>query len=107
MSGLTEPHLQQPYMLRGAIAAGLAVGALRGWLIAVEIDPLWSTVRLPGGGDGLAMGILLATILLLTIIAPLVSSHSDTYVPYGTAAVAFGAGYLCARAMAVYLRSRG
>lgn len=107
MIGLTEPNLQQPYILRGAIAVGLVLGAIRGWLMAIDIDPLWSTVRLPDGRDGLAIGIFLATVLVLTTIAPLVSSRSIAYVPYGTATVALGAGFLCARAITVYLRSRG
>jgi hypothetical protein len=106
MIGLTEPDLQQPDVLRTAIAAGILLGAARGWFMAVDIDPLWSTVRLPSGSDGFRMAILLAFVVVMAVAAPLISTQSLSYVPYATAAVAFGAGFLSARAVAVYLRTR-
>ena len=106
MIGLTEPDLQQPDVLRTAIAAGILLGAARGWFMAVDIDPLWSTVRLPSGSDGFWMAILLAFLVVMATAGPLVSTQSLTYVPYATAAVAFGAGFLSARAVTVYLRTR-
>ena len=106
MIGLTEPDLQQPDMLRSAIAAGILLGTARGWFMAVDMDPFWSTVRLPGGSDGFWMAILLAFVLIMATAAPLVSPQSQSYVPYATAAVAFGAGFLSARAVTVYLRTR-
>ena len=106
MIGLTEPDLQQPDVLRTAIAAGILLGTARGWFMSVDIDPLWSTVRLPSGSDGFWMAILLAFVVVMAAAAPLVSTQSLSYVPYATAAVAFGAGFLSARAVAVYLRTR-
>jgi hypothetical protein len=106
MIGLTEPDLQQPDVLRTAIAAGILLGAARGWFMAVDIDPLWSTVRLPSGSDGFWMAILLAFLVVTAAAAPLVSTQSLSYVPYATAVVAFGAGFLSARAVTVYLRTR-
>ena len=106
MIGLTEPDLQQPDVLRLAIASGILLGAARGWFMAVDVDPLWSTVRLPSGSDGFWMGILLAVVVVMAAAAPLVSAQSESYVPYATAAVACGAGFLSARAVTVYLRTR-
>jgi hypothetical protein len=106
MIGLTEPDLRQPNVLRIAIVAGALLGAARGWFMAVDMDPLWSTVRLPGGSDGFWMAILLAVVVAMAAAAPLVSTQGKSYVPYATAAVAFGAGFLSARAVAVYLRTR-
>ena len=106
MIGLTEPHLQRPDELRIAIAAGILVGAARGWFMAVDIDPLWSTVRLPSGSDGFWMAILLALAMAVAAAAPLVSTQGPSYVPYAATAVAFGAGFLSARAVTVYLRTR-
>jgi hypothetical protein len=60
MIGLTEPDRQQPDALRIAIAAGILLGTARGWFMAVDVDPLWSTVRLPSGSDGFWLAILLA-----------------------------------------------
>ena len=106
MISLTEPDLQQPDVLRIAMAAGVLLGTARGWFMAVDIDPLWSTVRLPSGSDGFWMAILLAFVVVMAAAAPLVSTQSLSYVPYATAAVAFGAGFLSARAVTVYLRTR-
>jgi hypothetical protein len=106
MIGLTEPDLQRPDVLRIAIAAGILLGAARGRFMAVDMDPLWSTVRLPGGSDGFWLAILLALVIAMAAAAPLVSTHGRSYVPYAAAAVAFGAGFLSARAVTVYLRTR-
>ena len=107
MIGLTEPDLQQPDVLRSAIVAGILLGAARGWFMAVDLDPLWSTVRLPSGSDGFWVAILLAFVIVLAAAAPLVSTQGRSYVPYAAAAVALGAGFLSARAVTVYLRTRG
>ena len=106
MISLTEPDLQQPDVLRIAMAAGVLLGTARGWFMAVDIDPLWSTVRLPSGSDGFWMAILLALVIVMAAAAPLVSTQGPSYVPYAAAAVAFGAGFLSARAVTVYLRTR-
>jgi hypothetical protein len=44
--------------------------------------------------------------VVMAAAVPLVSTQSLSYVPYATAAVAFGAGFLSARAVTVYLRTR-
>jgi hypothetical protein len=106
MIGLTEPGLQQPDVLRIAIAAGALLGVARGWFMAVDMDPLWSTVRLPGGSDGFWLAILLALVVVMAAAAPLVSAQGRSYMPYAAAAVAFGAGFLSGRAVTVYLRTR-
>jgi len=106
MIGLTEPDLRRPDELRIAIAAGILLGAARGWFMAVDVDPLWSTVRLPSGSDGFWMAILLAFAVAMAAAAPFVSTQGQSYVPYAATAVAFGAGFLSARAVTVYLRTR-
>jgi hypothetical protein len=74
--------------------------------MAVDVDPLWSTVRLPSGSDGFWVAMLLALVIVLATAAPLVSTQGQSYVPYAAAAVALGAGFLSARAVIVYLRTR-
>ena len=105
--GLTEPDLRQPQVLRLAIGLGAAVGVVRGWFMTVDIDPLWSTVRLPTGRDGFWMAAALVALLLAATAAPLIASGGAELVPYASAAVAFGAGFLSGRAALVYLRTRG
>jgi hypothetical protein len=94
-------------VLRLAIAAGVALGLARGWFMAVDVDPLWSTVRLPSGSDGFWVAILLALVIVMAAAAPLLSTQGQSYVPYAAATVALGAGFLSARAVTVYLRTRG
>jgi hypothetical protein len=106
MISLTEPDLRQPDVLRIAIAVGVLMGLARGWFMAVDVDPLWSTVRLPSGSDGFWVAMLLALVIVLATAAPLVSTQGQSYVPYAAAAVALGAGFLSARAVIVYLRTR-
>ena len=106
MISLTEPALQQPDVLRISIVAGILLGTARGWFMAVDIDPLWSTVRLPSGSDGFWVAILLTVVIAMAAAAPLVSTQGQFCVPYAAAAVAFGAGFLSARAVTVYLRTR-
>jgi hypothetical protein len=52
------------------------------------------------------LAILLAFVVAMAAAAPLVSTQGRSYVPYAAAAVAFGAGFLSARAVTVYLRTR-
>lgn len=106
MISLTEPDLRQPDVLRIAIAVGILLGMARGWFMAVDIDPLWSTVRLPSGSDGFWLAMLLAFVIVLATAAQLVSTQGQSYVSYAAAAMAFGAGFLSARAVLVYLRTR-
>ena len=65
-----------------------------------------STVRLPSGNDGFWVAILLTFAMVVAAAAPLVSTQGQSYVPYAADAMAFGAGFLSARAVTVYLRTR-
>jgi hypothetical protein len=42
----------------------------------------------------MAAGVLLALLVVMAAAAPLVSTQGQSYVPYATAVVAFGAGFL-------------
>lgn len=107
MMGLTEPGQRQADLLRLALAVGAGLGLLRGRFVTVEIDPLWSTVRLPGGSDGFWSAAAMLALLALATALPLVSAALADGVPYATAAVALGAAFLSARAATIYLRTRG
>ena len=63
-------------------------------------------MRLPSGSDGFWVAMLLVFAIVVAAAAPLVSTEGPSYVPYAAAAVAFGAGFLSARAVMVYLRTR-
>ena len=107
MVGLSDPGQREANQLRLALGLGAALGLLRGWFVAVEIDPLWSLVRLRGGSDGFWSAAAMLGLLLLATAMPLASSTLAGTVPYATAGVALGAAFLTARATTVYLRTRG
>ncbi|MCA0305726.1 MAG: hypothetical protein LCH95_25290 [Proteobacteria bacterium] len=107
MIGLIEPGQRQADLLRLALAIGAALGLLRGWFVAVEVDPLWSTVRLPGGSDGFWTAAAMLALLVLATALPLASATLAAAVPFATAGVLLGAAFLSARAATVYLRTRG
>ena len=47
MIGLTEPRLQQPDVLRIAIAAGVVLGVARGWFMARRVSRTCPMLRPP------------------------------------------------------------
>jgi hypothetical protein len=102
--GFTEPGLRQADLLRLAIGAGAVLGLLRGWFMSVDVDPLWSTVRLPGGSDGFWTATAMLALLVIATALPLVSAAAA--VPFATAGVALGAMFLSVRAATIYLRTR-
>lgn len=107
MFGLGDPGQRQADLLRIALAIGAVLGLLRGWFVAVEVDPLWSTVRLPGGSDGFWSAAAMLALLVLATALPLASTTLVAAVPFATAGVGLGAAFLSARAATVYLRTRG
>lgn len=107
MMGLSEPGQRHADVLRLALATGAGIGLLRGWFVAVEVDPLWSTVRLPGGRDGFWSAAAMLALLVVATALPLASAPLAAMVPFATAGVALGAAFLSARAATVYLRTRG
>ena len=105
---LTEFAWRQPNLWVGALGLGLALGAVRGWLMPLEVDRLWDRVRLGRPRDGLWIGSLLAIVAVATLaIDVAVQVGAGPYDLVGDLVAATCAGFLSGRAALLWLRSLG
>lgn len=96
MLALAGPHGYTAALWIGGLATGLAVGAMRGIMVPLQVDRLWERLRLPHARDGLWAGLILSALALAAVIVP----------DAATAAASAGcAGYLAGRASSLWLRT--
>lgn len=105
MMGFVTPENREPWLLRSALAAGLALGLVRGFFLKADVDN-YGLTRLPGARDGMPVTLLIAAALAVAIVAPLLTAAASAWVPYATSLAGLGATYLSGRAVVVYLRTR-
>lgn len=105
MIGFSPAEDREPWLLRIALVSGLVLGAVRGLLMAVDVDA-WGMVRLQQPRDGLVVTVLVAVAVVAAAVAPAVFLPAGVLVPYATCVVALGATFLTGRALAVYVRTR-
>ncbi len=105
MMGFVTPENREPWLLRAALAAGLALGVVRGFFVEADVDN-YGQARLPGARDGMLVTLVIAATMAIAIFMPLVSAPASAWVPYATSLAGFGATYLSGRAVVVYLRTR-
>ncbi len=105
MMGFVTPENREPWLLRSALVAGLALGLVRGFFLKADVDN-YGLTRLPGARDGMLVTLVIAAAMAVAIFAPLVAAPASAWVPYATSLAGFGATYLSGRAVVVYLRTR-
>lgn len=105
MMGFVTPENREPWLLRSALVAGLALGLVRGFFLKADVDN-YGLTRLPGARDGMLVTLVIAAAMAVAIFAPLVAGPASAWVPYATSLAGFGATYLSGRAVVVYLRTR-
>jgi hypothetical protein len=105
MMGFVAPENREPWLLRSALAGGLALGLVRGFFLKADVDN-YGLTRLPGVRDGMLVTLVIAAALVVAIFAPMVSSPASAWVPYATSLAGLSATYLSGRAVVVYLRTR-
>ena len=105
MMGFVAPEHREPWLLRGALATGVVLGAIRGFFIKADIDD-FGLVRLPGAADGLFATVVVTTAMVVATLAPLVIEQAAAWVPHATSLAGLGATYLSGRAIVAYLRTR-
>lgn len=105
MMGFVTPENREPWLLRSALAVGLALGLVRGFFLKADVDN-YGLTRLPGARDGMPVTLLIAAALAVAIVAPLLTAAASAWVPYATSLAGLGATYLSGRAVVVYLRTR-
>ena len=102
---LVAPEAREPRLWAVALALGGLSGALRGFAMTLQVDHMWSLIRLPRGRDGLWTAAMLAGLALLTVMLTLTDGETGSYEALAAAAAAATAGYLGCRALALYVRT--
>lgn len=88
----------------GALFVGLIVGAIRGSMMAILVDQVWSRVRLPNGRHTVWIAIALVVAVALEILIAVVPSIASVLHVIPSAVVSLCAGMLAGRAIAVAFR---
>ncbi len=92
MMGFVTPENREPWLLRSALAVGLALGLVRGFFLKADVDN-YGLTRLPGARDGMPVTLLIAAALAVAIVAPLLTAAASAWVPYATSLAGLGATY--------------
>lgn len=89
-----------------ALAAGAAIGLLRGLMMRIQVDQMWALIRLPQARCGLLTVSLIALLVATLIASRLAGPAGATYLQPLGAALAWCAGFLGGRALAIATRVR-
>ena len=89
-----------------ALAAGAAIGVMRGVVMRIQVDQMWSLIRLPQAQCG-GLAVSLIGLLVVALIASRIAGPAGAdYLPTLGAALAWCAGFLGGRALAIASRVR-
>lgn len=96
-----------PWIFAAAFAAGLAVGALRGFTLQLQVDHMFDKIRLPRARGSFLIALALLGAVLLEIGGALAGPAGLAVRLVAPEIAAVCAGMLTGRAMAVAMRWRG
>ncbi|MFN4018616.1 MAG: hypothetical protein ACK4JB_24990 [Reyranella sp.] len=102
---MATPDTREPPISLAGLLAGVAVGAVRGSFMKVQVDRMYSRLRLPHGRDGLWAACTLAFSTFVALGVPLGPLSSPVAEVAATGLVAACAGYLTGRAVVLWRRS--
>lgn len=102
---MQSPDSRQPMLWLSGLVAGVVVGVVRGLFVTLQLDRMYSRLRLPNGRDGLWAACVLTVALLAAFGASLAGLGNPIPEVAATSAVAACAGYLCGRAGTLWRRS--
>ena len=68
-------EMRQPRLWALALVLGALPGAVRGFTMRLQVDHMWSLIRLPRGRDGLWMAAALGGLSLITVVLTVVDSE--------------------------------
>jgi len=89
-----------------ALAAGFAIGLIRGALLRIQVDQMWQLVRVPQAPCALISVTLIALLVAGRIAADVMGPGGAVFLQPLTAALAWVAGFLAGRAAAIAARTR-
>jgi hypothetical protein len=96
---------RQPMLWLSGLAVGMAAGVARGLFLRLQLDRMYSRLRLPNGRDGFWAACLLGVALLAAFGASLAGLSNPIPEAWATSMVAACAGYLVGRAVTLWRRS--
>jgi hypothetical protein len=89
-----------------ALAVGTAIGVMRGVMMRIQVDQMWALIRLPQAQCG-RLAVSLIGLLVVALIASRIAGPAGTdYLQPLGAALAWCAGFLGGRALAIAGRVR-
>lgn len=89
-----------------ALAAGAAIGVLRGLGLRIQVDQMWALIRLPQARDALIIVVLIGVLAAARIGTQAVGPSGAEYLQPLNAALAWCTGLLGGRALAIVSRIR-
>lgn len=99
------PETRAPRLWLAGLVVGIVLGAVRGSLLKLQLDRMYSRLRLPNGRDGLWASCVMAFCTLLAFGAGLANAPNPAFEVGAAGMVAACAGYLTGRAATLWRRS--
>jgi len=96
-----------PWMFAAALFAGLAIGALRGFTLQLQVDHMFDKVRLPRARGSFLVSLALLAAVFLEIGGAFAGPAGQPFRLVAPEIAAACAGMLTGRAMAIAMRWRG
>lgn len=96
-----------PWIFAAALAAGLTIGALRGFTLQLEVDHTFDKVRLPRAHGSFLVALTLVAAVLLEIGGSFAGPNGLPFRLIAPEIAAACAGILSGRALAIAMRWRG
>ncbi|GEP57776.1 hypothetical protein RSO01_49420 [Reyranella soli] len=96
-----------PWIFLAALAGGLAIGALRGFTLQLQVDHMFDKVRLPRARGSFLVALALVAAVLLEIGGAFAGPNGLPFRLIAPDIAAACAGMLTGRAMAIAMRWRG
>lgn len=96
-----------PWTFLVALAAGLAIGAARGFTLQLQVDHMFDKVRLPRARGSFLVALVLVAAVLLEIGGAFAGASGQPFRLIAPEIVAACAGILTGRVMAIAIRWRG
>lgn len=102
---MAVPDTREPRLWLAGLFVGVALGAVRGSFLKLQVDRIYSRLRLPKGRDGLWAACALVFFTIVAVGAPLARLPTPVPEVGATGLVAACAGYLTGRATTLWRRS--
>ena len=96
-----------PWIFAAALAAGLAIGTLRGFTLQLQVDHMFDKIRLPRARGSFLVALGLVAAVMLEIGGSLAGPEGLPFRLIAPEIAAACAGMLTGRAMAIAMRWRG